>query len=177
MKQKGFTPHLFAGKTQKDMRVTLKKGAGFTLIEILIGIALLAILLSLVIAAINPARRFSEARNTQRFSDVTAIMDAINLNMLANSGVWTCVSGPFPTTASTTAQQTMSNTGYNICGCIVTPGYIASVPVDPSTGSGGGQLTCGTYDTQYEIVQSTSTLVITVRAPDAELAETISISR
>lgn len=147
------------------------KQKGFTLIEILIGIALLAILLALVVAAINPARRFQDARNTQRFSDVTAIMDSINLNMLANNGVFTCAS-PLPSSTTNMA----STGGYNICPCVVTPGYIASMPVDPSSGSGGGQLTCGTYDTQYEVVQSTSTLVITVSAPDAE-DETISISR
>lgn len=147
----------------------MRKHQGFTLIEILIGIALLAILLALVVAAINPAQRFRDARNTQRYSDVTSIMDAINLNMLANNGLWTCTTGQLPTTASTTAQQTMTDTvgGYNICPCVVTPGYIASMPADPSTGTPGTTGSCTTYNTNYLVRQNTSTLVITVSAPAA----------
>jgi len=128
------------------------KYRGFTLIEILIGIALLAILLALVVAAINPAQRFQDARNTQRFSDITGIMDSINLNMLANNG------------------------GYNICGCLVTPGYIASMPFDPNA-SGASYTSCTTYATKYNVVQSATTNVITVNAPNAEGGETISLSR
>ncbi len=143
------------------------KTRGFTLIEILIGIALLAILLALVVAAINPAARFQDARNTQRFSDVTAIMDAINLNMLDNNGVFLCSTGPLPTSSLTN----MANTGgYNICPCIAggtpTSSYIASVPSDPS--ATGAQFTdCTDYDTQYRVQQADLTLVITVDAPEA----------
>lgn len=154
------------------------KYRGFTLIEILIGIALLAILLALVVAAINPAQRFQDARNTQRFSDITGIMDAINLNMLANNGVWTCATTPvnkFPTTTPTNmADGTSDPLGYDICPCLVTSGYIASMPVDPSDGDPG--VPCGTYNTMYKVVQSDATKVITVNAPSAE-EETISISR
>lgn len=140
------------------------KQRGFTLIEILIGIALLAILLALVVAAINPAARFQDARNTQRFSDITAIMDAINLNMLDNNGVWTCPS------ALPTSTTTMGDGGgeYDICDCLVDTGNIASMPFDPSASTAEWNGSCtDTYDTQYSVVQATSTLVITISAPEA----------
>jgi len=149
---------------------------GFTLIEILIGVALLAILLALVVAAINPAKRFEDARNTQRFSDVTAIMDAVNLNMLDNNGAFNfsaCGATSFPATLTEIA----SSTAADICDCIV-PNNIATVPLDPNPGSGSVVFTsCSDYNTQYEISQSTSTLVITVNAPEAEGGESISVSR
>src|SRR3989338_3870944 len=149
------------------------KYRGFTLIEILIGIALLAILLALVVAAINPAQRFQDVRNTQRFSDITGIMDSINLNMLANNGVWTCAAGALPTTTKEMADPTSTPGGYNICGCLVTPGYIASMPFDPNA-SGASYTSCTTYATKYNVVQSATTNVITVNAPGAEGEETIS---
>lgn len=138
---------------------------GFTLIEILIGIALLAILLALVVVAINPAQRFQDARNTQRYSDVTAIMDAINLNMLANNGIFTCTL-PLPTSTKNMADSTSDPAGYNICSCLVNSGYIASMPYDPSA-SGAGYTDCTTYNTQYEVAQNPTTLVITISAPEA----------
>ena len=50
---------------------------GFTLIEILIVIGIIAILSSIVIIAVNPARQFAQARDTKRQSDVNAILNAV----------------------------------------------------------------------------------------------------
>jgi len=50
---------------------------GFTLIEILVVVALIAILAAVTIVAINPAKHFSEARDAQRSSDVTQILNAV----------------------------------------------------------------------------------------------------
>src|SRR3989338_6736731 len=131
---------------------------GFTLIEILIGIALLAILAVIVIAAINPAKRFEEARNTKRWSDVTALMDAVNLNMIDNKGIWTCAAGSFPTSNT----NMINSGGYDICGCLVTPGHIGAMPFDPRPTSGTSSYTsCVSYDTDYTIRQD-ATGVITI---------------
>ncbi len=49
---------------------------GFTLIELLVVIGILAILLAIVLIAINPARQFAQANDTKRESDVHTILNA-----------------------------------------------------------------------------------------------------
>ena len=51
---------------------------GFTLIELLVVIGILAVLLAITLIAINPAKQFAQANNTQRSSDVNTLLNAIH---------------------------------------------------------------------------------------------------
>jgi type IV pilus assembly protein PilA len=146
-----------------------KTKRGFTLLEILIVLALIAILVGIVIAALNPARQFSNARNATRWSHLQTMMSAISANMAENDGSFTCASGAIPATATEMA----SAGGYNIAPCLVTE-YISSMPYDPSDGSWTSETT---YDTGYTIQQAAADDRITIAAPSAELSETISLTR
>jgi prepilin-type N-terminal cleavage/methylation domain-containing protein len=59
---------------------------GFTLIEVLVVIGILAILLAITLIAINPNKHFQDARNSQRSSNVSAVLDAIYAYEAANNG-------------------------------------------------------------------------------------------
>jgi prepilin-type N-terminal cleavage/methylation domain-containing protein len=59
---------------------------GFTLLEILLVIALLGILFAIVLRLVNPQRRFGDVNNIQRKSDVLSIYGAINQYREDNRG-------------------------------------------------------------------------------------------
>lgn len=149
------------------------KQKGFTLIELLVVIGILAVLLSIVLIAINPARQFAQANNTQRRSDVGAILNAIDQYAADNRGN---LPAGMPADGNSAAVST-AGTGASFCNAIV-PTYIAALPRDPSSGT---YTDCSTYNTGYTVTVSTasagSTPRITVSAPGAELGTAISVTR
>ena len=126
----------------------VRKQEGFTLIELLIVIALIAVLAGAVIIALNPARQFQLARNSERWSHVSAIVGAVTSNTTENRGVWTCAG--YPTLPA--VSKTISSVAANICDCLV-PSQMATLPRDPTAGNA---LACtGAYETGYSISKDT----------------------
>ena len=153
------------------MKSITRKNQGFTLIEILVVIGIIAVLAAIVIVAINPAKQFAQARNTQRTSDVSTILNAIGQRIADNKGVF---DGDFtigtityvcPTLTAATTYSIASSTGAGIIdlSCLV-PTYIPSqIPVDPN---GGSWTSASDYDTKYTVTVD-STGRYTVAAPNA----------
>ena len=152
----------------------LQTNKGFTLIELLVVIGILAILLSIVLVAINPARQFAQANNTQRSSDVNAILNAIDQYAADHKGA-------LPTgmpSAGSSVGISAAGTGTAFCDALV-PTYIAELPRDPLDGTWSS---CSSYDTKYTVLVATasaspSTPRVTVSAPEAELNAVISVTR
>lgn len=151
---------------------TKNSRAGFTLIEILLAIGILAILATAAIIAINPARQFADARNTQRWSDVDAIMNAVYQYAVSNKGALP------PEIPVTDSPYDICLENAQTCSTIVgmpslTAGakYLTTFPVDPSCPAA-----CPSYLTGYQISKNSQGRVI-VAAPYAELGETIQLIR
>lgn len=176
MLDKGFRRRL-VWMYMKNISVPTQKGLGakrgFTLIELLVVIGILAVLLAIVLIAINPARQFSQANNTKRASDVNAILNAIDQYAADNHGT-------LPGTIPTTAAEIGNGVGQvDICAPLVSL-YLAALPVDPLTNNGTPitETDCANpYVTGYEVVRSATNNRITVSAPDSELGQVISITR
>lgn len=133
--------------------------SGFTLIEILIVIGIIAVLAAIVVVAINPARQFALARNSQRVSNVNAILNAIGQNMADNKGIFTCMPA---VTLPTSAKYISSASGdVDLYACVV-PTYISSMPIDPGntavlSGALAPYFTDAThYQTGYQVSQGTN---------------------
>lgn len=147
-----------------------KRMKGFTLIELLIVIALIAVLAGAIMIALNPARQFAQARNSERWSHLNALMNLISQNTVENRGTFTCAAGQIPTSSTPVV---ISSTDYDICDCLV-PTYTSALPYDPTTGSFED---CTNYNTGYTITQSSSTSRITIEAPGAELDADITVTQ
>ena len=152
-------------KIKKFLNRSLTEQNGFTLIEILVVIGIIAILATVVLVAINPARQFKQARDTQRTSNVNAILDAVDQYIADNKGSYP--TGIAAIVKSPTAAQEIGSGGSktDLCAVLV-PKYIPALPVDPGVDPDGATTTlgtgdpvpassCGSYTTGYKIVQDT----------------------
>ncbi len=149
---------------------------GFTLIELLVVIGVLAVLLAIVLIAINPARQFSQANNTKRASDVNALLNAVHQYAADNKGNLAGL-GTISTDPTTPTAISSAGIGHNFCTGLVTE-YIAALPADPLTNNGAPVLdtSCAgatTWETGYTIYRTASDNRITVSAPATELGITV----
>lgn len=157
------------------------KNKGFTLIELLVVIGILAILLAVTLIAINPARQFQQARDTQRRSDVNSVLNAINQYSIDNEGALPGDNlGPGGSDLITSSSRLISTTEANICANLI-PLYIAALPIDPELATGSQKIVsncaiAGGYDTGYTVRRTASDRVV-VSAPETEVPPIIEVMR
>lgn len=141
---------------------------GFTLIEVLLVVVIIAILAGIVIIAVNPARQIAQTNNAQRSSDVKGLVDAIGQYAIDNRGALPDVITDTPTVMGSGVAQ------IDVCSLLV-PTYLSAMPFDP-TATDAAYTDCTAYDTGYTVSVDADGRV-TVAAPSAELSETISVTR
>jgi prepilin-type N-terminal cleavage/methylation domain-containing protein len=118
---------------------------GFTLIELIIVIAIIAILAAAIFVAVDPARRLHEARNARRANDIATILDAVKQYQADNGGA-------HYSEIENLAYSTYYQIGIDASGCDRSCGdettdetcvnlsgigsnYLSSIPYDPQTGN------------------------------------------
>ncbi len=107
---------------------------GFTLIELVIVIAILAILASVVVLTLNPAQLLAQARDSQRISDLGSVKSAIAL-YLATATTPALGAGP-NAMASTTCQGFSSGTCTLVAStAATTAGWVPIAFADTTGGS------------------------------------------
>lgn len=148
---------------------------GFTLIEILVVMGLIALLAAVVLVAVNPARQFAQGRNTQRMSNVNAILNAIGQNIADNKGVFTCTApgAVIDDTVRKIAYTATAAAGLSDLRPCIVPAYMAEIPFDPGISGAHVSPTAPTtdYNTEYTIAKDATTQRLTVCAPGgAEVA-------
>ncbi|HVV39083.1 MAG TPA: prepilin-type N-terminal cleavage/methylation domain-containing protein [Candidatus Paceibacterota bacterium] len=147
----------------------LRAQKGFTLIEILIVIGIIAILAAIVIIAINPAKQFAQARNTQRESNVNTILNAIGQNVADNKGVFTCGTVTLPPVATfDAAAGTLIGTdsGKIDLTCLKDTYIPTAIPTDPGGTLSSGSVAAGTPGNTGYTVQVNSVGRVSVCAPN-----------
>ena len=148
----------------------------FTLIEILLVIGMIAVLATVVFVALDPAKRFRDARDAKRSTDTQSILSAVQTFIIDNQG-------SLPAGLTTTEKQI----GTAATGCAISTGgcavsgvadcinlttplakYLKTIPIDPSGGTASL--------TRYSIGMDANGIV-TVKACGVEGATNISVSR
>lgn len=135
---------------------------GFTLLELIIVIGIVAILGTVSVLVLNPAQLFAQARDTSRISDLSTLNNALSLyltdvaspdldngNLTCGTNFGTTVVGATelfsgsPTAASQAATTSVVGTGWVAVnfGSMTGGSPLASLPLDPTNST--------TYNYQY----------------------------
>ncbi len=157
----------------------LKKG--FTLLEMLLVVAIIAILAGIVIVAINPSKQLGAANDAKRWSDVNTIISAVYQYAIDNSGTLPGPTGiaKFNDCGGATSTNEICITGGTCVGLINLASttnagtYLSAMPIDPN----GGTVANGANGTGYFIVKNPTTSRVTVCAPSAAGTSAISVTK
>ncbi|MEI6327441.1 MAG: DNRLRE domain-containing protein [Candidatus Roizmanbacteria bacterium] len=126
--------------------------AGFTLIELLVATGIIAVLMTVVIVAVNPFRMFLAAQQTKRSSDVTTIGKSLDMYLISAKGVFPTQMYPL-----NTPKPIAKNSGgpeADLCGLLST--HIAGLPIDPNSPGNIVKDCTSTYSTGYSAVANSS---------------------
>jgi prepilin-type N-terminal cleavage/methylation domain-containing protein len=134
---------------------------GFTLLEILLVIAVIGILAAIVLVAINPNRQLALVRDTIRKSDLNTVNKALEQYLIDNEG--------YPISIATGSYKDICPTGVEQVGgstdCtgkvdlrVLVPTYLSSIPTDPT-------------EVSYKVGINPDNNSISVWADDAEQRE------
>jgi prepilin-type N-terminal cleavage/methylation domain-containing protein len=126
----------FGQKIKKVFRKQVDKAKGFTLIEVILMLAIISVLAGIVVVAINPGKQLAQGRNAERTSELHSLHNAM-VQFYTDHRYW-----PASTTLSSGLTDICA-TGYEQVGgetdCEdyldlreLVPDYLQSIPSDPN---------------------------------------------
>ena len=176
-----------------DKIMLTKNKSAFTLIELLIVIAIISIIAAVVFVAFDPLTRFRDSRDAKRWADVNAILSAIKIDQVDNGGNYLpaisnmnpgevymivdgtpanpdCNQGNAYCDTDVTTETVPGNRCLNLAE-LVQQGYLGSVPISPA-----GAYKWTTSLSGYTLERSTNG-ILTVRACESENTSEIKSAR
>lgn len=142
-----------------------RQETGFTLIELLVVVGILGVLLAITIVALNPAKHFADARNAQRTSDISAVIDGIYEYEASNAGATPAGLSNVYTTAKylgALPSQTATGTSFS------SPNLTYTVPSGNIITSGGSVTVTGCSQAAdngtFPVVSGTTTTIVVTNA-------------
>lgn len=141
----------------------MKIKSGFTFIELLVVVGIILFLALLVLVSLNPAHRFSNARNSRRVSDINSILTAVHECIVDNGGEYSLCNLSIP--MNKTEIGTHIN---NIDMTTILEPYLETIPKDPRG---------GTNENTGYFIRVNDYGIVSIFADNAELEYTLMLSR
>ena len=156
--------------------LALRNSKGFTLIEILVVLGIIAILAAIVIVAVNPKKHFDDALASTRSAGANSIMNAIGQYIVGEKGDLTNLSLPAVPVDPTDPPTPITNDQNGLCGDLI-PKYSGTLPTDPDSTLEGAALTAcvvgGSTSIGYTIKQPTAGQIVVCSAFDTSVCAAI----
>lgn len=109
-----------------------KKSKGFTLVELLIAIAVVGILATVLIVAVNPAKQLQKSRDTGRKAALKTLQTALEQYYQDNGNYPVSATNPCVSSYTTGCWMTTNSTPSNNLLGPYAASYIKAMPSDPS---------------------------------------------